>query len=190
MTELADRFTLTTGPDGRVLLTLALRCHPGVSADGFAPARRYWACAPGGAQPRWLEPAADPDVEARTVAEAHAAAVAYVPGVSCSGCGDRVWKPADRAAVTRYVRTGGTGECLTCRKPPVAGRQADVEPVAESPAQSVEAWNLPVVTVRVDGTAAAMLWSATGGDMRTMSSLVTELISRNFGLRRPDGVLV
>ena len=191
MTEQADRFTLTTGPDGRVLLTLALRRHPQASADGFVRAQRYWAATPGGAQPRWLALAADPRrtgehaEDAREAAEAHAAAAAYLPGVSCSGCGDRVWKPVDRAAVTRYVLTGVTGYCLTCQKPPSpVTAPLTVPPPAPAPAQTVEARTLPALTVRVDGTAAAMLWNASGGDMQTMSSLVTELISRSFGIRR------
>ena len=195
VTEQIDRFTLTTRPDGRALLALALRRHPQASADGFARAQRYWACAPGGAQPRWLALAAGRSVpqrsggdDVREAAEAHRAAVAYLPGVSCSGCGDRVWKPVHRAAVTRYVLTGVTGDCLTCHQPP---KPAPVPPVEEpAPAQTVEVRTLPAVTVRVDGTAAAMLWNASGGDMQTMSSLVTELIARNFGIRRPVPDLV
>lgn len=190
MTEQADRFTLTTRADGRALLALALRRHPQASADGYARAQRYWACAPGGTQPRWL--AAGPDGaqhtgDVREAADAHAAAAAYLPGVSCSGCGDRVWKPVHRAAVTRYVLTGVTGGCLTCEEPP-ADRPAAAPP-EPAPARpvAVEVHELPAVTVRVSGAAAAMLWSAAGGDQQRMSALVTELIAGNYGIRRPGG---
>ncbi|MBG0563723.1 hypothetical protein [Actinoplanes aureus] len=198
MTELADRFALTIGPDGRVLLALALRRRPGATTDGFARAQRYWACVPGGAQPRWLALAIDPGdprrcgehaEETREAADAHSAAAAYLPGVTCSGCGDHQWKPVHRAAVTRYVLTGATGGCLPCHKPSLAAGPAPVPGVLK-PTQSVEARVLPAVTVRVEGPVAALLWSATGGDGNMMSSLVTDLISRNFGIRRAGGDLL
>ncbi|MEV6306509.1 hypothetical protein AB0M02_44385 [Actinoplanes sp. NPDC051861] len=184
MIEQADRFALTTGPDGRVLLTLTLRRHPRASPDGFARAQRYWACAPGGARPRWLT-GGHTDDDVREAENAHAAAAAYVPGVTCTGCGDRQWKPVNRGAVTQYVLTGVTAGCLTCgpRTAPVSPPPLPVPLPALVPVQEVEAQSLPAVTVRIDGAAAALLWSATGGDARTMSSLVTDLVTRNFGLR-------
>ncbi|WP_436535650.1 hypothetical protein [Actinoplanes sp. HUAS TT8] len=200
MTEEADRFTLTTGPDGRALLTLALRRHPRVSADGFVRAQRYWACIPAGAQPRWLALGGRPGAPQRAedvheVTDVHAEAEAYLPGVACSGCGDRWWKPMNRHVVTRYVLTGMTGGCLKCHRPPaepvvVATPAPEPEPVAPAPAdfgppQVVEARILPVFSVQVEGAAAAMLWSATGGNPQMMSLLVTDLVSRNFGIRRP-----
>lgn len=213
MIEQADRFALTTGPDGRVLLTLALRRRPGAGADGFARAQRYWACAPGGAQPRWLGLTGE---DAREAAAAHATATAYLPGVPCSGCGDRQWKPVNRGAVTSYVLAGITGSCLACQKAAPSVAPAAVHlgsmPAASAdftstqaasaqfasgqpapaqfasghfaPAQWTETRSLPAVTVRVDGTAAALLWSATGGDPQAMSTVVTDLICRNFGIRR------
>ncbi|WP_328473544.1 hypothetical protein OHA21_12790 [Actinoplanes sp. NBC_00393] len=200
MTEQADRFALTIGPDGRVLLALSLRRHPGATADAYARAQRYWACVPAGAQPRWLAFAGDLQraEEAREAADAHAAAAAYLSGVSCSGCGGRQWQPVHRAAVTRYVLTGATGACLPCHTPssgtwaaappPVAAVPAPV-PADPLPARLVEARTLPAVTVRIDGPVAALLWSATGGDAKMMSSLVTDAISRNFGIRRPGDSL-
>lgn len=183
VTEQVDRFTLTIGPDGRGLLTLALRCHPRAHPDGFARAKRYWACKPGVSQPRWLTLAGEHAEDPREASDAHAVAEAYVPGVTCSWCGDRWWKPANRQVVTRYVLTGLTGGCLTCRNPsdeaPAAVAPAPADLV---PAQVVDARTLPAVTVRVGGAAAAMLWSATGGDTQSMSSLVTDLVSRNFGI--------
>ncbi|WP_229070962.1 hypothetical protein [Actinoplanes sp. DH11] len=199
MIEQAERFPLTTGPDGRALLTLALRPHPRISADKFARARRYWACAPGGGQPRWLALAghaqhAQHADDAREVAEVHSAAAAYLPGVSCSGCGDRLWKPMNRRAVTQYVLTGFTDGCTTCRTPSsvtVAAPAPATPPVPKdlAPPQTVQARSLPAVTLRIDGPVAALLWSATGGDAETMSTLVTDLLSRNFGIRRPVGDL-
>ncbi|WIM99634.1 hypothetical protein ACTOB_003294 [Actinoplanes oblitus] len=204
MTEQADRFTLTIGPDGRGLLTLALRRLPRADADGYARAQRYWACTPAAGRPRWLALSGGPDIlqrpgelaeDPREAAEAHAAAAAYVPGVACSWCGDRWWKPMNREVVSRYVLTGLTGGCLTCRQqpavaaPPAAAPRPAPAPADLAPAQTAEARILPAVTVRVDGAAAAMLWSATGGDTQTMSSLVTDLISRNFGIPRVGGAL-
>lgn len=205
VTEQVDRFTLTTGPDGRGLLTLALRRHPRVGADGFAKAQRYWACAPAGAQPRWLALAGRPGApqrpveqhdDAREAAEAHAAADAYIPGVACSWCGDRWWKPANRVVVSHYLRTGLTGGCLACKNTspspatPAAVPTTTPTPtpitVDAVPVETVEARILPGVTVHVDGEAAAMLWRATGGDSDLMSSLVTGLVSRNFGILRPE----
>ncbi|GIF08314.1 hypothetical protein [Actinoplanes siamensis] len=216
MTEQVDRFTLTTGPDGRGLLTLALRRHPTADADGFARAQRYWACAPAGAQPRWLALAAGPAAsgphrpcehaeDGQEAADAHAAAAVYLPGVACSWCGDRWWKPANREVVTRYVLTGLTGGCLTCghqpsspeaaaaprsappkSAPPKSAPPKSAPPKAPSradfgPPQTVDARILPSVTVRLDGEAAAMLWTATGGNDLMMSILLGDLVIRRFG---------
>lgn len=220
MTEQVDRFTLTTGPDGRGLLTLALRRHPKANADGYAKAQRYWACSPAGAQPRWLalagspgapQRAADHAEDPRTVAEAHAFAAAYLPGVACSWCGDKWWKPTNRGVVTRYVLTGLTGGCLACHDesapapepvviaaaapkpaPRAAPKPATVwEPdiVDLGPEVTVDARVLSGLTVHLDGPAAELLWSAAGGDMRTMSSMVSDLVARNYGIRRLDTLL-
>ncbi|MEU4420891.1 hypothetical protein AB0F81_09705 [Actinoplanes sp. NPDC024001] len=188
MTELAERFPLTIGPDGRVLLALALRRHPRASADRFARAQRYWACAPGGTKPRWLALANEHADDVRAAADAHEAAAAYVPGVACSACRDSHWKPVNRAAVTRYVATGVTAGCLSCHDPSSEAPPAAAPALDDLvPVQPLEARFLPSVTVRVDGAAAALLWSATGGDAEGMSSLVSDLVTRNFGIRRPGG---
>ncbi|MBB2947862.1 hypothetical protein FB565_007633 [Actinoplanes lutulentus] len=214
MTEQADRFTLTTGPDGRGLLTLALRRHPRASAEGYARAQRYWACGPSGAQPRWfaldgrlsdLQRPLDHADDARQAVEAHAAAQAYLPGVSCSGCGNRCWQPLNRVAVTRYVLTGATGVCLTCHDPSSTAEPAATKPTHAPPPPppswvsqpAPDSWAPPQVvdarvvggevTVRVNAATAAMLVNATGGDSHAMSTLVNELVSRHFGTRRAIG---
>ncbi|GAA2708994.1 hypothetical protein [Actinoplanes palleronii] len=206
MTEQVDRFTLTIGPDGRGLLHLALRRHPRANGDGFARAQRYWACAPGGAQPRWLALARSPGApqragehteDPREAADAHAAAEAYLPGVACSWCGQRSWKPVNRVAVTKYVLTGTTGGCLICHDPAPEAKAAPATVPRPAPVTIdlgppivAEARILPTVTVRIDGAAAAMLWTATGGDTQTMSSLVTDLVARNFGIQRAGSALM
>ncbi|GAA4604515.1 hypothetical protein BJY16_005037 [Actinoplanes octamycinicus] len=225
MTEQADRFTLTIGPDGRGLLTLALRRLPGANADGYARAQRYWACAPAGTRPRWLALSGAPHVlqrpgehvdDPREAAGAHAAAEAYLPGVACSRCGGKWWKPANREAVTRYVLTGRTEGCLSCEEQPVvaaapaavtrpapvpapvaapvsapaAAPAAGWTPMDFGPPQTVDARILTGVNVHLDGAAAAMLLSASGGDTRTMSSLVSDLITRTFSVPRTTDVLI
>lgn len=136
VTEQADRFALTTGRDGRILLSLVLRSHPWATATDYPRARRYWACAPG-PRPRWLGGGSGSGYgrdDARHAEDAHAVAVAYVPGVSCSGCGDRRWRPVDREAVGRYVYGGVTGTCLTCREVPAEPAPPESRPplVAEA----------------------------------------------------------
>ncbi|MEU4693819.1 hypothetical protein [Actinoplanes sp. NPDC023714] len=180
MTEQADRFTLTTGRDGRVLLSLALRRHPWAIAGDYVRAQRYWACTPGAAQPRWLglapaangrQPLDDPG-DADLAADAHAIAVAYVPGVFCSGCGDRRWRPVNRAAVSRYVLSGATGTCLTCREvaPPPPPKPACAPPADFGPPQVVEARILTPDEAR---------WGEPAAPRR---SPATDLITRNYAV--------
>ncbi|BBH70104.1 hypothetical protein ACTI_67890 [Actinoplanes sp. OR16] len=188
VTEQADRFTLTTGRDGRVLLSLALRRHPWAIAGDYVRAQRYWACAPGGAQPRWLtlataangrQPLDDPG-EADLAADAHAIAVAYVPGVFCSGCGDRRWRPVSRGAVSRYVLSGVTGACLTCREvaaPAPAAKPAYTPAPPPPPAD----FGAPVVVDARILSPDEARWGEAAADRRQPSPAAA-LISRNYGL--------
>jgi hypothetical protein len=186
VTEQADRFTLTTGRDGRVLLSLALRRHPWADATQYVRAQRYWACAPGGGQPRWLvlppvRGVVDDPEDARQAADAHGVAMAYLPGVFCSGCGDRRWQPVDRAAVTRYVLCGATGTCLSCRVVPA---EPEPEPAARpfipSYTTQTAGYGTPqTVDGRFVGSDAAPAYE--WGPERT------DVISRKFGLVRAVG---